>query len=327
MKAKIMVPAVLAATLAAAGSAGAQERVDQRRSTGSTGVVEIHNVAGSVRVVGWNRNEVHVTGELGRGTERLDLVPEGDRLVVRVVLPRRSSSRGSDIEVRVPARKTVRINTVSADIEARDLAGNVEARAVSGDVVTRGRLREVFVQSRSGDAAFDGQAERVHAESVSGDVSVGGTVRDAVEASSVSGDVSVTAATGEVRVNSVSGLVEVASMRGRAEVSTVSGDLRLSGRQLEGSFQTVSGNVFVSGDLARDGTTTIESHSGTVEVRLAPPLSVTGDVTTFSGGITNDIPGARITRSARREQRFTVGRGEARLSIRTFSGDVKLGGR
>jgi len=125
----------------------------------------------------------------------------------------------------------------------------------------------------------------------------------------------------------VSGSVEVASMRGRAEVSTVSGGIRLTGRQLAGSFQSVSGSIFVSGDLARDGTTTIESHSGTVEVRLAPPLSVAGDVTTFSGTITNDIPGVRITRQSRREQRFTVGRGEARLSIRTFSGDVKLGGR
>jgi len=324
MRMKIVAPAV-AVLLLAAGSAGAQQRVDQRKATGATGVVEIHNVAGSVRVVGWNRNEVHVTGELGRGTDRLDLADEGGRLVVRVVLPRRGrDSRGSDIEVRVPARKTVNVHTVSADIDVREVAGTVEARAVSGQVAVRGRPREVIVQSRSGGVVFDGQTEHVNAQSVSGDVRVGGTVREMVEASAVSGNVAVTAAANGVRANSVSGNVEVGSASGRAEVGTVSGDLRLTGRRLHGAFQTVSGNIFVSGDLARDGTTTFNTHSGDVELRVSSGTSAAVDVTTFSGDIVNDVSGAKVTRSTRREQRFTVGRGEARVSLRTFSGDVKM---
>ncbi|HYJ79868.1 MAG TPA: DUF4097 family beta strand repeat-containing protein [Longimicrobiaceae bacterium] len=326
MKAKILIPAALA--VLAAGSAPAQERIDARRSTGATGVVEIHNVAGTVRVLAWNRNEVHVTGTLGRGSDRLELVGEGDRVVVRVVLPRRGhDNRGSDIEVRVPGRKTVNVRTVSADINVAGVTGSVDVRAVSGDVGVSGRPRDVFAQSRSGDASFTGESGRVHAESVSGDVTVGGTVREQVEASAVSGDVSVTAASGEVRATSVSGQVEVTSMRGRAEVTTVSGDVRLAGRALHGSFQTVSGGIYVSGDLARDGTTSFNSHSGEIELRLSSGTSAAVDVSTFSGGILNDMAGARVTRSSRREQHFTVGRGDARVSIRTFSGGVKLTNR
>jgi DUF4097 and DUF4098 domain-containing protein YvlB len=324
MRIKMVAPA-LAAVLLAAGSAGAQERVDQRKATGATGVVEIHNVAGSVRVVGWSRNEVHVTGTLGRGSDRLTVADEGGRLVVRVAAPRSGrNNRGSEIEVRIPARKTVNVHTVSADIDVREVAGTVEARAVSGGVGVRGRPREVIVQSRSGNVVFDGQTEHVNAQSVSGDVQVGGTVRDEVEASSVSGNVAVTAGANGVRATSVSGNVEVGSNSGRAEVSSVSGDLRVTGRRLHGAFQTVSGNIFVSGDLARDGTTTFNTHSGVVELRIASGSSAAVDVSTFSGNIRNDVSGARITRSTNREQRFTVGRGEARVSLRTFSGDVRM---
>jgi DUF4097 and DUF4098 domain-containing protein YvlB len=324
MRIKIVVP-VLAAALLAAGSAGAQERVDQRKATGATGVVEIHNMAGSVRVVGWGRNEVHVTGTLGRGSERLTVADEGGRLVVRVATPRSGrNNRGSDIEVRVPARKTVNVRTVSADVEVREIAGVVEAHSVSGNLVVNGRPREVIAESRSGNVEFDGQTGHLKAGSVSGNVQVGGTVREEVEASSVSGNVVVRAAANGVRATSVSGNVEVGSASGRAEVNSVSGDLRLTGRRLHGAFQTVSGNIFVSGDLARDGTTTFNTHSGNVELRVAPGTSAAVDVSTFSGGITTDVAGALITRSSRREQRFTMGRGEARVSLRTFSGDVKV---
>jgi len=324
MRIKIVAPA-LAAVLLAAGSAGAQERVDQRKATGATGVVEIHNMSGSVRVVGWGRNEVHVTGTLGRGSERLTIADEGGRLVVRVAAPRSgSNNRGSEIEVRIPARKTVNVRTVSADVEVREVTGVAEAHSVSGNVAVAGRPREVIAESRSGNVEFEGQTEHVKAGSVSGNVQVGGTVRDEVEASSVSGNVAVTAAANGVRATSVSGNVEVGSNSGRAEVNSVSGDLRVTGRRLHGAFHTVSGNIFVSGDLARDGTTTFNTHSGEVELRIAPGSSAAVEVSTFSGDIRNDVSGARVTRSTRREHRFTVGRGEARVSLRTFSGDVTM---
>jgi len=320
----ITAPAVLAAVLAA-GSACAQERIDQRRPTGATGVVEIHNTAGTVRVVGWNRNEVAVTGTLGRGAERLDLRSEGDRVVVRVILPRQSRNvRGSDIEVRVPSRKSVNVNTVSAGINVEGVAGAVSARAVSGAVSVGGRPREVLAHSSSGQVRFDGQAEHVKAETVSGGVQVAGTVRGEVEASAVSGDVRVTAAAGQVSVSSVSGAVEIGSVNGRAEVNTVSGSVRVTGRRLEGAFHSVSGDFVVTGDFARDGSTTFDTHSGRVELVLPRGAPASIDVNTFSGDIDNQLPDARKDRETRRELRLRVGNGGPRISIRTFSGEVKL---
>ena len=81
--------ALLAATLFATQAvADDEEMIDKRLAANPTGQVEVSNVAGSVNITGWGRNEVHVTGELARGVERLEFTSSGDRTVVKVVLKR-----------------------------------------------------------------------------------------------------------------------------------------------------------------------------------------------------------------------------------------------
>lgn len=326
MKTGIVLAAVVAGTLLGAGAAAAQREINERGATSPTGTVEIHNLAGSVRVTAWNRNEIQVTGTLGRGAERLDFEPRGERAIVRVVLPRHARNvRGSEIEVRVPARKSVMVRGTSAGVQVEGVTGTVSAHSVSGDVRVAGSPREVSAQSRSGDVTLDVESERVDAGSISGDVSLRGRVRGPVEVSSVSGDVDLAATTGEVKASSVSGSVHVASMTGRAQVSAVSGDIHLTGRRIAGSFQTVSGGIVVRGDLDRGGTTSLQSHSGDVELYLGSGADL--EVTTFSGEVYNEV-GARLVRSSasRREQQLEVRGGGPRVTVRTFSGDVKLAG-
>lgn len=326
MKSK-SVALALAAVAVMAGSARAQERIDERRSTSPTGTVEVHNLAGSVRVTAWNRNEVAVSGTLGQNAERVDVTNEGSRVVVRVVQGRGRNTRGTVLEVRVPERKDLRVNTTSAAVSVNGVGGEVEVHSVSGGIEVRGGPREVTTQSRSGDVTLEVDTRRVDAGSVSGDISVGGRVSEGVSAASVSGEVRVTAPTGQVRASSVSGGVTVASMTGRAEVSSVSGDVRVTGRRLSGSFGTVSGVVVLSGDLERNGSIAINTHSGDVELRIGSGASAEVDVTTFSGGIDVQLSNARVTRSSRRNQRIVIGGGDARVNVHTFSGDVKLTGR
>ena len=51
------------------------------------------------------------------------------------------------------------------------------------------------------------------------------------------------------------------------------------------------------------------------------------EFTTFSGDLDVQAAGARVTRSTRREREVVLGRGGARVEVRTFSGDVKLADR
>lgn len=335
---------LVAAALLAAGATGleAQQTVNQTRATSATGTVEVHTTGGRVRVVGWTRNQVQVTGTLSSSGQRLEVEEDAGSVVVRVVnlgqsyrqrdgKVRVSGQHGggeADLEVRVPARKDVEINAVSANVEVTGIDGTTEAQTVSGGVrVSGGRGREISAASRSGGVDITADAERVEAVSVSGGVRIAGTVRDRIEANSVSGDVNVTATAGEVEAASVSGNVTVASMRGRAEVHSVSGDVRVTGRALSGEFQTVSGNVILVGDLARGANLELTSHSGDVTLALASGASLELQANTFSGSIEADYRGARVTRPSRREARITVGGGDARVAVHTFSGNVKLTNR
>ena len=69
--------------------AGAQQTVERTAAASANGVVEIENIAGSVRVEAWDRNEVSMRAELGRGVERVDFESESGETHIRVVYPRK----------------------------------------------------------------------------------------------------------------------------------------------------------------------------------------------------------------------------------------------
>lgn len=312
--------------------AEAQQRIDETFASDARGSIEIVNVAGSVSVIAWDRAEVSVTGTLGQGTERLELSRDRLNPQIRVVLPRTSSGRnirGSDLQIRVPAGKTVAVRTVSADIEVTDVRGQLDLRSTSGDVTVSGQPAEVRAGSTSGDLVIDVTTNgRVTAETTSGDVEVRGSVRQSVNAESVSGDVHVAARTPEVRAESVSGDLRLTGATARVSASTVSGDAVITGSGIEyGSFETVSGNMRYTGDISPNGALDLQSHSGNVELTLPGNVSADFEVQSFSGSIQSDF-GGEVERTSRygpgRQLRFTTGRNGGRVSVQTFSGTVKL---
>ncbi|HSQ69888.1 MAG TPA: hypothetical protein VLM41_07360, partial [Steroidobacteraceae bacterium] len=64
--------AFFASSIALAGTP-----LNERRPAEPAGHVEISNTAGSVSIAGWDRREVEVTGELGKGVERLEFETSG----------------------------------------------------------------------------------------------------------------------------------------------------------------------------------------------------------------------------------------------------------
>jgi DUF4097 and DUF4098 domain-containing protein YvlB len=325
MKLRILVP--IFAALAAV-PASAQQRVEARASTPAGGTVEFTSLDARVRVTGWGRGEVQVVGRLEREGDRVELRTDGDRVYVQVAGPRRTQrGGGGDLEVRVPARKAVSVRTTSGEVEVSGVQGAVAVNTSSGTVRVGGRPATVEVSTRSGDVAVDVESERVRTQTISGDVRVDGEVRGGVEVQSVSGEVQIPARVGTLRAQAVSGSVTAPSVAGRVEVQTVSGDIRLSSPRLRGEVGTVSGDVFLSGGLDRGGVTTVSTHSGEIEMALSRGTGAEVQFNTYSGDMVLDLDGARLTRSSRREREVLVGRGGARVELRTFSGDVKLTGR
>jgi hypothetical protein len=256
---RIKLLAVLTAlTLVTAAGALAQQDVREEVAMSPRGVVEINNLAGSVRVAGWNRDMVEVTGTLGKGTERLDVEESGGDVTIEVVLPRGENIdlEGSDLEIRVPRGAGLEISTVSASIEVSDFEGEAELQSVSGDVTIAGGVREVEVSTVSSTILLEngGELENGEFNSVSGNIEV-----DARLSSS-----------GRFEFQTVSGNIEILSAGGIDadwEIETFSGSIKNEiGPDAERTSQFTPGRElsFTSG---RGGARiSINAFSGTVKI-------------------------------------------------------------
>ena len=116
MKKSIVKYLIGAAAVGVATSANAEE-VDRTVDAASDGHVDIINISGSIEVYGWSKDSVEVTGELGEKVEELIVERDGDKVLVKVKVPRNNSNNiSSDLVIRVPADSSIDVSTVSADI-------------------------------------------------------------------------------------------------------------------------------------------------------------------------------------------------------------------
>jgi DUF4097 and DUF4098 domain-containing protein YvlB len=284
--------ALLVATLPLAALAGTP--INKLTVADPTGTVEISNTAGTVTVTGWDRNEVEVTGELGKGTERLDFTKADKITRIKVVLPNRSNNvEDTDLIVKVPATSLVSVNTVSADIGVQGVRGTQRLQSVSGEMRT------------------EASGEDIECRTVSGDVNIAGSGRK-----------------GLVSITTVSGDATATRLAGEVNGSTVSGNLTLGvGETSRSRLRSTSGDLTLQGSLAADARLDIESISGDVRLDLVGKTGADFDVASFSGDIRNCF-GPQPVRTDEyapgKEWRHQEGDGSARVRIKTLSGDVSV---
>lgn len=271
--------------------AGGGEQVDARRAAAPDGVVEIDGASGSIRILGWDKPEVWVTGSLGNGAEGLELGGTNRRVRVDLEVEGNPNSVHSDLEIHVPAGSRVEVDAMGADISVQDVTGTVTADTVSGSIEVTGTAREVKLES-------------------------------------VNGSVEVACACARADVESVNGSVTVKGARGEVEASTVNGALNVTGGSFERAhLETVNGHITFDGALQAHATLDVESVGGSVELRL--PASTDADFTlnTFSGSIRNawgQQPRKTSKYTGEEELTFTAGSGGATVTVQTLSGDVVL---
>jgi DUF4097 and DUF4098 domain-containing protein YvlB len=282
----------LALPLAVACHAGSVER---KVAADPNGEVVISNVSGTIDVRGWDRNEVHVSGQLDEDVERLDVESSNGRTVVKVVLPR-GHVRGGDatIEVQVPKGSSVEVSAVSADVSSRGVLGTQRLKSVSGEVTA--------------DIAGD----ESEASSVSGDVTVRGSGRPI-----------------SLRVTSVSGTLDLSNLAGKLNIVTVSGDARVSmGESTEIRGRTTSGNLEVRAKLTRDGRVDVEGVSGDLTLDLATAGALSTEIESFSGDIEGCLAEGKVVNTNKYGpgKRLTIRTVEAgaRVRAKTLSGDIDI---
>src|SRR5262249_15080796 len=135
----VTVPAFVLAAL----SARAQTRVEQSRPAAADALVNIENMSGSVKVVGWDKGEVAVRGTLGRRAEGLEFTGTNNRIHIEVQTQGNPHGVRSDLEISVPAGARVKVEGFDASITVSGVTGSVSAETVNGSVSQSGASKEV----------------------------------------------------------------------------------------------------------------------------------------------------------------------------------------
>ena len=268
----------------------AGQSVDESWDIDANASISIENIAGTIEIKGWNRNEARLTGELGNSVEELEISASNSSLKINVANWHTRNIDNTYLKLMVPEGASVDATAVSADIGVSGLINErLTASSVSGDVEVDVTSKRVSIESVSGDVEFSGQTERISAESVSGDIDL----------SDISGEIAAT---------------------------TVSGDMELQAGLIESAkLETVSGDITVVGAIVDNGKLTAESMSGDVIINLPADQSGLFKAESFSGRISTAFGSVKHAKHGPGSHlKYVAGNGGAEVRVESFSGNIKL---
>jgi Putative adhesin len=294
----------------------ATDRQLHKLPIGRNGALDLSNISGDVTINAGGGDEAVVEvilrgfGETPEAAKAqldliyVDVIKGASRAEIRVKYrersryERRNYHASADYRVTAPPDTRVTVHSVSGDVQAARMKGELSLETVSGDVTIDSATRVMTAKTVSGNVEMTGIA-----------------TEGALAASSVSGDV-----------------IARGLKAGRVELSTVSGGVELRDVTCDtAEIQSMSGDVQFFGAIAKRGRYELQSHSGNILFAPAGGAGFEVEATSFSGEVRSDLqltyrasdpddrggPGHR-----RRSLRGTYGDGSAILELTTFSGDI-----
>jgi DUF4097 and DUF4098 domain-containing protein YvlB len=285
-------------------------------AAGMTRIV-FENPRGNIRVTGGDVTEVTVTGHKAiRAYKRADadrtnenspveILPQGDRLVVRTNQDRAPDNQriDDDLEVTVPRSMAVESRNNVGDDEVADVQGDVELQSNHGDLrlariggnakLSIGHSDVINVVDVKGKVDLDGRGSDISMENIAGQVTVNGSYSGTLEFKNLAKPLDFEGVRGtELHVAAIPGTIHMDLSTMTA--NNVTGPLRFVARSRDIHLAQFTQSVQVETDRGD-----IELHPGKT------PLSPI-EATTKNGAINLVIPvGAQF------QLEGTVERGEA----------------
>ena len=284
-------------TLFGASLVAHAERIDQTLSVEPDGTIKIDVIDGDVSVIGWDKPEVRVVGDVPNADDQFVFKTNGDSTRIEVESEHGYWGRGkhggsTSITVYCPADSNVRSDGASASFSIKGVKGSVDVSTMSGNIDLEGGDGKVELESVSGDVTVNDAKGRLNLASVSGDV-VANVIASFFDAQTVSGDITAEIGTSDsVELESVSGDIDIKfslSNDGRLDADTVSGDVEIHFNE---------DNINASFDLET-------GPGGDIKNRISDDKSTS--VFSLSGSLD-----------------FKMGNGDASINIETMSGTIKL---
>jgi DUF4097 and DUF4098 domain-containing protein YvlB len=248
--------------------------------------LEVSAHGGEISVKTWARNALRVEGDPSDRT-RLEITRSGTMIEVRTE-GHRGPPAMVDLNLTVPDWMPLNLSGVYTDIVVVGAKGPVSAETVQGEVRVHG-----------GDGL-------VSLRSVQGSVSLAGA-RGRLEVNSVNQDVEVSGSSGEITAETVNGSIRLA----RVDASSV-------------SATSVNGDVDYDGPVRNGGRYTLSSHNGDLTLSVAEGTNASVAVSTFNGEFESDFPVTLTETRKGRRFNFTLGSGNAQVTMESFQGSIRL---
>lgn len=270
------------------------DEVNRKLDAAASGDIDVSNISGSVEIIGWSRNEVAIEADLGSEVEELIFERDGNQVVIKVEVPRRSSRNiASDLVIHVPEKSTVRVGTVSADITIVEVRGSQTLNTVSGDIEVQAYTADIEVETVSGDIEVQGDGKKLN-----------------------------------VRANAVSGDIDLQQVDGDVTASSVSGDIQIVHGELDRvRMNTTTGDMIFQAQLNKGGRFSAETINGEIEINFHGKVSAKFEIETFNGSIRNCF-GPKAERTSKyapgKELNFSEGDGDGWVTVKTLNGDVGI---
>jgi DUF4097 and DUF4098 domain-containing protein YvlB len=288
----------LALVVLAAGAAQA-DSLEQSFEVKPDVRVEIELLSGSIELRAIDANEVHIEAS---GDLDIDASNSGRRVSIRapsgIWVPGRSGTH-VDVEVELPRGSRITARTQNGAIEVEGVAGELRLHTANGSIEVEGTSPEAYLEAMNASIKFKGERSEVTARTLHGEIQLEG----------VTGDV---------------------------EANTLSGQIRVRGEAIDrAELRTMSGAIELDASLTKRARVEAKTYSGQVKLRLPDDASARFDVQSFSGGLDSDFE-SRFSDSDESGRRrgwrhgpgrglsFVIGEGDARISIESFSGGVKI---
>ena len=297
---------------------GREEQTETFKRTvklGTNGELDLTNITGNIEIKRGGGGDATIdvvkvarARTVEEAKELLPLVQveineRPNRAEVRTIYPdHHATNNRRNVNVQVHYTVTAPAGT---RVSARSISGNVRAAEITG---------ELSLITISGDVGIIKGKRVTAAKTTSGTVSISDTESDArIEGASISGDVLVH------RVKAA-----------RLELSTISGKVIMQDVGCDRiEAHSLSGEVEFTSPVIKGGRYEFNSHSGSVRLTVTGGGGYEVEANSWSGNVQSDVTlsggGETAGRGPRRKSvRGVVGDGSAMVEITTFSGNVHI---
>jgi DUF4097 and DUF4098 domain-containing protein YvlB len=295
--------------------------ISARGSAAGIKRIVFENPRGNIKVTGADSQDVEITGrktirsysrqdaDRTNGETPVELVPQGDRLLVRTNQDRsRDNQRISDdLEVAIPRSLAVEARANTADYEIADVAGDLELASDRGDVrlariggnvrLEIGRSDLIRATAVTGKLDLQGQGSDIDLENVAGQVTVNGAYHGSLDFKNLAKTLQFEGTRNtELRVEAVPGRISMDL--GGFSAKNVVGPMRLVGGSRDVKIEqftntleleTQRGDVELTPGHLPLASMDVRSGSGKIDLVLPLKATFTIDATAQAGDATNDF--------------------------------------